>query len=187
MNRPPVPALSAVVRRAGRRYARGATLLEAVAFLGVAAIVMTGAIGLMHNSFRSATSERFVEESNALATNVRALYASPGSGGYAALSMTDLYNSHAFPGTLQAQGAGGAVTVTNAWGGAVTVTLGANNIPVLTYANVPKEACIDALLAGGNWVSVAVNSVAQSTSGETAAQAVAACSGASNTMAWGFS
>lgn len=170
-----------------RRKARGATLLEAIAFLSVAAIVTLGATALFGISFRGANAARLIDETNAIAASVRSLYALPGSGGYAALSMKDLYDNQAFPSTLHAATSGGSVTLTNTWNGAVTVTLDANNLPVLTYGNVPKDVCAATLLSAGDWLSVTVNGVAQATTLLTAAQAAAACASNANTIAWGFS
>lgn len=182
--------LASFVRPTGqsRVKERGATLLEAIAFLGVAAIVMLGALSLFGNSFTTASSSRLVQETNAIATGVKALYSSPGTGGYANLTMADLYNAQVFPSTLQATNSGGNVTVTNQWGGAVTVTVGANSLPVLTYKNVPQSVCISTLVASNNWLSITVNTVAQASATLNVTQATAACSSStSNTMVWGFS
>lgn len=187
MNSMPPPRTAALAGLRWPRRARGATLLEAIAFLGVAAIVTLGAVALFGVSFRGANAARLNEEINAIATNVRELYSLSGTGGYGALSMMDLYNHGAFPSTLQATKSGGTVTLTNAWNGAVTLTLSANALPVLTYANVPKDICTAVLLSSGNWVSVSVNDVARQTTGLTAVQAAAACSNKANTVAWGFS
>jgi hypothetical protein len=186
LKRHPAPLPAAAPRTGARRASRGATLLEAIAFLSVASIVILGALALFGSSFQSAASERLVQESNAVAANVRAAYLSAGTGGYAKLSMTDLYDAKAFPATLQASLSGTSVTLTDAWGGAVTVTLDGNGLPVLTYRNVPKGVCIAALLSSNNWTSVTVNGTAQASTSPSAAQATAACTSAANTIAWGF-
>lgn len=187
MNPQPPSRIAAIAGSRSRKRARGATLLEAIAYLSVAAIVTIGAVALFGVSFRGATAARLTDEINAIATNVRGLYSLAGSGGYGALSMTDLYHHGAFPGTLQGTQAGSNVTLTNAWNGAVTVTLNGNGLPVLTYTNIPKDVCAAVLVSSGNWVSLSVNNVAQPTTGLTAVQAAAACSNKSNTLAWGFS
>jgi len=187
LNRRPPHANPASTKLRSPRRERGATLLEATAFLAVAAIVILGAVALFGVSFTGAKSARLTDETNAIAANVRALYSSPGAGGYAALSMTDLYHSGAFPTSLQATVSGADVTLTNMWGGAVSIAPGANSLPVLTYGNVPKAVCIDTLLSSGNWLSVTVNNTALPTTSPTVAQATAACTGSSNTIAWGFS
>jgi len=182
----PLLPRSAPSRVGARRAARGATLLEAIAFLSVSGIVILGALALFGSSFKGAAAERLVDESNAVAANVRAAYQSAGTGGYAALSMTDLYNAKAFPDTLQASVSGSTVTLTDTWGGAVTVTLDSSGLPVLTYGNVPKEVCIAALLGSNNWRSVTVNGTALASATPTAAQATTACASSANTIAWGF-
>ncbi|WP_180970744.1 type 4 pilus major pilin [Burkholderia sp. WAC0059] len=165
------------------RRQRGATLLEAIAFLGVAAIVLLGALSLFNSSFTSASSDRLVQETNAIASNVRSLYSSPNTGGYQALSMTDMVTEGVFPTSLVVNSTNS--TVSNEWGGTVTVAL-ANGIPQLTYTNVPQSICIRALTSSTNWASITVNSSSLGTT-PTIAQAQSACSSlTSNTMAWGF-
>lgn len=178
---------AAIGKGHSRKKARGATLLEAIGFLSVAAIVALGATALFGVSFRGANAARLIDETNAIAANVRELYSLSNTGGYGALSMIDLYHHGAFPTSLQAASSGGNVTLTNAWSGTVTLTLSAGSLPVLTYGNVPKPVCTAALLSSGNWISITVNNVAQPTTGLTAAQAAAACASNANTIAWGFS
>lgn len=171
---------------APRGAQRGATLLEAVAFLGVSAIVITGVLSLFGISFTGASADRLVQETSAIATNVRALYSSSGSGGYQAMSMSDMVTEGIFPTSMQVTGTGASVAVYNQWGGTVSVSLGANGQPQVMYTGVPRNICIQALMASNNWTQITVNSTTYAPT-MTIAQTQTACSGATgNAIAWGF-
>jgi hypothetical protein len=61
-------------RRGLRRAQRGATLLEAIAYLGIAAIVVIGAIALLNGAFSSASSNQTAEQVTAIQTGIKKLY-----------------------------------------------------------------------------------------------------------------
>ncbi|KUZ65496.1 pilus assembly protein [Burkholderia ubonensis] len=137
-----------------RRYRkqRGASLLESIAYLGVAAIVIVGAIALLGSAFSSANTNRLAEELNAIQTGTKKLYMGQVNNyGNASLN-ANLIAAKVFPGTLPA---GNNNTVSNAWGGNVTVT-GSGQTFTVQYTNVPRDICINTLTAGGNWRSVAI-------------------------------
>ena len=62
----------------GNRLARqrGASLLEGIAYLGIAAIVVLGAVSLLTGAFGSAKANQTTEEVVAIRTSVRKLYLS---------------------------------------------------------------------------------------------------------------
>lgn len=161
---------------------RGASLLEGIAYLGVAAIVILGAIALLMNAFGSAESNRLVEEVTAIRTSVRKLYmgqsASYGTGSLNA----NLVSARAFPTTL-AVGADGT-TVRNAWNGNVTVT-GNNANFTVSYQAVPRDVCINALAGASGWIQVQVTGSAAITAFPvTPAAATTACAAAANEIVW---
>ncbi|KUZ68451.1 type 4 pilus major pilin [Burkholderia ubonensis] len=134
------------------RKQRGASLLESIAYLGVAAIVIVGAIALLGSAFSSANTNRLAEELNAIQTGTKKLYMGQVNNyGNASLN-ANLIAAKVFPGTLPA---GNNNTVSNAWGGNVTVT-GSGQTFTVQYTNVPRDICINTLTAGGNWRSVAI-------------------------------
>lgn len=53
---------------------RGASLLEGIAYLGIAAVVVLGAVSLLGGAFSSAKSNQATEEAVAMRTAVRKLY-----------------------------------------------------------------------------------------------------------------
>lgn len=128
---------------------RGASLLESIAYLGVAAIVIVGAIALLGSAFSSANTNKLTQELNAIQTGTRKLYMGQ-MNDYGNKDMNaNLIAAKVFPGTLT-PGTGSAVS--NTWGGSVTVT-GTGQTFTVVYTQVPKEVCINTLTAGGNWIS----------------------------------
>jgi hypothetical protein len=156
----------------------GASLLEAIAFLGVAATIIVGAVALLSTAFSSARSNRSHEEVMAISTGVKRLYMSQ-AGSYGTVDMTAaLANAKIFPSTLAV--IGGAVT--NAWNGAVVVT-GATSTFTISYADVPQEVCVELVADSVQWIGVSVNGTAL-TLPSTVAAASAACNAAANTVVW---
>ncbi|ABC36070.1 type 4 pilus major pilin [Burkholderia thailandensis] len=134
------------------RNERGASLLESIAYLGVAAIVIVGAIALLGSAFSSANTNRLAEELNAIQTGTKKLYMGQvNTYGTASLN-ANLIAAKVFPNTLPT---GTNDAVSNTWGGTVTVK-GAGQTFTVEYTNVPRDVCINTLTAGGNWVSAKV-------------------------------
>ncbi|KVN02765.1 type 4 pilus major pilin [Burkholderia stagnalis] len=134
------------------RKERGASLLESIAYLGVAAIVIVGAIALLGSAFSSANTNRLAEELNAIQTGTKKLYMGQVNN-YGKDSMNaNLIAAKVFPSTLPT---GANDTVSNTWGGTVTVT-GTGQAFTVKYTNVPRDVCINTLTAGGNWQSAAI-------------------------------
>ena len=95
---------------------RGASLLESIAFLGVAAIVILGAVALLMSSFGSANTNRAQQEITSIRTSVKKLYMGQ-SASYGSDDLTGaLVNARVFPTTLAVDSNG---IVLNAWNGGV--------------------------------------------------------------------
>ncbi|NHZ94506.1 type 4 pilus major pilin [Massilia sp. CCM 8734] len=156
------------------RYPRrqaGASLLEAIAYLGIAAIVILGAVSLLTGAFSSAQSNQAGEEVTAIRTAVRKLYMGQGYG-TGALNGT-LKTAGAFPGTLSVAADGKA---TNVWGGNVVVT-GTTGSFTIAYPALPQDVCLATLVAASGWQSIAAPGTASITTFPiTPAAAATACS-----------
>ncbi|WP_180970743.1 type 4 pilus major pilin [Burkholderia sp. WAC0059] len=187
-------------RAGARAHERGLTLLEAVAFLGVAAVVLVGAVTLIENANAAASASRLVDQVNTIASNVKALAGSATSGIYQEMNagstelMVDLVRAKVFPTTLQSETSQSGTLVVNEWGGAVSVApAGGSGAPIVGsvgYATVPRDVCTRALTAPGDWLEIRVNSTTVATDGATPtlAEAETACSSADdNVMNWLFS
>ncbi|KVL09771.1 type 4 pilus major pilin [Burkholderia ubonensis] len=153
------------------RKQRGASLLESIAYLGVAAIVIVGAIALLGSAFSSANTNRLAEELNAIQTGTKKLYMGQVNNyGNASLN-ANLIAAKVFPGTLPTDSKD---VVSNAWGGTVTVT-GTGQTFTVTYTQVPRDVCINTLTAGGNWQSAKVGDKSTVTYPVSPSNATGAC------------
>ncbi|WDD92556.1 pilus assembly protein [Burkholderia sp. FERM BP-3421] len=135
---------------------RGASLLESIAYLGVAAIVIVGAIALLGSAFSSANTNKLTQELNAIQTGTRKLYMGQ-MNDYGKVPMNaNLIAAKVFPGTLTPAAQN---VVSNTWGGTVTVT-GVGQTFTVVYTKVPRDVCINTLTAGGNWQSASIGTKA---------------------------
>jgi Tfp pilus assembly protein PilW len=158
----------------------GASLLEGIAYLGIAALVILGAVSLLAGAFSSAQTNRGAEEVVSIRTGVKKLYMGQ-SAAYAAGSMNaTLVAANVFPTTLAAAADG---TVTNTWGGTVAVT-GAGATFTVSYAAVPKDACINMMSAASGWLTVKVGSHAARPTPVAPDVAVTDCDATANTIVW---
>ncbi|WP_219723807.1 type 4 pilus major pilin [Burkholderia sp. WAC0059] len=167
------------------RRQRGATLLEGIAFLGIAAIILIGALALFTNAFRGAQGNQLTEEVNGLQAAIRKVY-EPGAGMETNLEAgtSGLIQAGVVPNTLTVTG----TTITNEWGGAVTVTWNAgDNAAEISYTDVPQPQCIAALTGSGdNWSQVGTASGGLTAPPVNATTAASDCGTSSNTLEWEF-
>jgi type II secretory pathway pseudopilin PulG len=160
------------------RRQRGASLLEAIAYLGIAAIVVMGAISLLTGAFSSAKSNQANEEVIGLRTAVRKLYM--GQTYPTADIVSTLIAAKAVPGTLAVDGA----TLKNSWGGTVAIA-GSGTGFTITYPSVPKDVCVSMLSGASGWTSVTANGgTAVTTFPLSAASAGTLCSATDNSVVY---
>lgn len=134
------------------RYQQGASLLEGIAYLGIAAIVILGAVSLLTGAFSSAQANRLSEELIAMRTGIKKLYMSQSSG-YGTVSLSEnLKTARLFPSTMSVSTATPPV-VTNSFGGLVDVT-GATNFFTISYAAIPQDVCLSAISGASGWFSI---------------------------------
>ncbi|CAI8693419.1 pilus assembly protein [Burkholderia cepacia] len=167
----------------GAALQRGASLLEAISYLGIAAIVVIGAIALLAGAFSSANTNSITEQVNAIQSGVKKLYMGQ-SASYANLSNSVLASAGVFPSTLAPASGSGAIT--NMWNGTITVAAATNNSNqfTITYTNVPRSVCVNSVTAGGSWISITVNETALTLPATPDSAATACASGDTNTVAW---
>ncbi len=172
--RPGVRAL-----RKARGAQRGASLLEAIAYLGIAAIVVIGAVALLNGAFSSAGTNELAEQVNAIQAGVKKLYMGQTTG-YTDISNSVLHAAGVFPSTVPVDAANNA---TDNWGGAVLIASPSAGTFTISYANVPAAVCINAVTAGGSWTGISVNGTVVALP-PTPATAQAACNVANNLILW---
>jgi len=159
---------------------RGASLLEGIAYLGIAAIVVLGAVSLLTGAFGSAKANQTSEELIAMRTAVRKLYTGqPYTNGSL---LPDLIAANAVPNTL-VRGAGN--TLTNSWAGNVTVTGDGGGLFTITYNSVPQDVCVAVISGANGWNQITVGGGTPIAAfPATAAQATAACGAGNNVIAF---
>jgi hypothetical protein len=157
---------------------RGTSLLEGIAYLAIAALVILGAIALLVSAFSGANTNRTATELSSLRTGVKKLYMGNASSYGNASLLPELISSKVLPGTLSVNG--GAVV--NSWGGQVLVD-GVGPSFTITYGSVPQDVCVQVVSSGGDWNGVSVNGGALPVPA-TPAQAGAACGTNANTVVW---
>jgi hypothetical protein len=149
----------------------GASLLEGIAYLGIAAIVILGAVSLLASAFGNAQANRSTEETVSLRTAARKLFSGQS---YPSAMTAALVSAKAVPGTMNVDTSNG--TVTNSFGGAVVVA-GSGGTFTITYPAVPQDVCINMLSGASGWVSIGQqNATAITTMPITAANATTICS-----------
>lgn len=160
---------------------RGASLLEGIAYLGIAAIVILGAVSLLASAFGSAQSNQSIEEVVSIRTAVKKLYSGQA---YGAGDITGtLITARALPGSLRPNADNTAVT--NSWSGAVTVVGAADGSTfAITYTLVPQDVCVNMISGATGWsqISGAANANAIIAFPATPAGANLVCGAATNTI-----
>jgi type II secretory pathway pseudopilin PulG len=155
----------------------GASLVEAVLFLVVVAVILIGVFALFSGAFSSSKVQTEMSYVQALAGDVESLYATNHDYGTADITAT-LTSTKNAPSPMIV-----GATLVNSWGGQVTVT-GASTVFIISSAGIPQKECIQLAQVSINPVAISINGTAQ-TLPLTVAAATTACSSAtSNTIAW---
>lgn len=129
---------------------RGASLLEGIAYLGIAALVVLGAVSLLTGAFGSAKANQTTEEVVALRTSVRKMYAGQPYNGDA-LMMANMVTAKAIPNTLVVAANG---VITNGWAGVVTLTGASASTFTISYTNVPQDVCVSVVSGANGWTKI---------------------------------
>lgn len=161
---------------------RGASLLEAIAYLGVAAVVVLAAVSLLQNAFGSARSNQTTEELTGLRTAVRKMYS--GQPYNDAAMLANMITAKAIPGTLTIAADG--KTINNTWGGTVTPASANAGTFTITYTQMPADVCMNVVSGATGWTKIADGADANQITAFPAAAALAAklCSTDANTVAF---
>ena len=159
---------------------RGASLLEGIAYLGIAAIVVLGAVSLLTGAFSSAQSNRVSEEVISIRTGVKKLFMGESAGYGAAPLDAMMISAKVIPTTLTVT----AGVINNAWGGTVAIA-GATNQFTITYTLVPQDACISLISGASGWFSITAGGAAAIlTFPAKPSDAVIQCAAPTNTIVW---
>jgi hypothetical protein len=160
----------------------GTSLLEGIAYLGIAAIVILGAVSLLTSAFSGADTNRTISEVTSIRTAVKKLYMGQSASYGTSTLNADLAASKVFPTTVTVNTSTGAAT--NTWNGAITVT-GASSQFLIGYTSVPQDVCINVVSGSSGWAAVQINGgTSRTVFPVTPAQASNDCSQSSNTIVW---
>lgn len=154
----------------------GFTLLDAVlwfAIFGFGAMLLFGKFNVLLGSSKS-SAERDVY--NVVVSQVKKVYMGGGTATPGDITSTLITKGGVFSKPFTA----GVSTVTNSYGGAVTVTDNGSTF-TLSSSGYPTEVCTDLAQAAGDWISVTVNGSSLTLPVNLQA-AVAACGVSSNTV-----
>lgn len=158
------------------RSEAGATLLEALAFMAITAIIIIGSVVLLRSAFTKNDVVDTLTQITAIQTNVRAAHT--GKTTYGTVDMTaGLITAGAFPQNMVS-----GTTVKNNFDGNVTV-VGNDRTFYINFTAIAKEGCAQIVQAvdASLFKSLTVNSVAV-TLPTTVASAATACNAATNAI-----
>jgi hypothetical protein len=161
---------------------RGASLLEGIAYLGIAAIVVLGAVSLLTTAFGSAKTNQSTEELISLRTGAKKLFA--GQSYPAGDMLGSMITANAQPASLVVNKTAVPPTANNTFGGAVTV-VGATTSFKITYNSVPQDVCVGMVSGANGWTQIdqgGANTI--TTFPATAAQAATVCGNATNSISF---
>jgi Tfp pilus assembly protein PilE len=179
---------SAYARKLHTSRKRGATLMEMVAWLALAAMIIAGALVLWNVANGSRQTTQALTQLNQVQTAVRTLY--NGQSNYLGLTTAALVTAK----SVQQSMISGA-TIRHAYNGTVvvlpatTTNGGANSAFSIAFANIPQDACQQMLtkdLGRGVYSAGASVVAVQPNLPFNVASAATSCSAAYNTVTWVF-
>ncbi len=147
-------------RLAPKRHQRGLSMLDFIIYIGLAVFVISLVLYVASIVRNRADVVATEQEITILGEATRNAFATQNSYGTADIT-TYLANSNDVIGSLRKTVSGATTTLTNKWGGSVSVT-GNTTSFTLVYNSMPKAVCNKLLprLLTPNWTSVTVGSTA---------------------------
>lgn len=161
------------------RYQAGISLLEAIIGVAILAIVASFVTGLAGGAFSGTSTVKSGNETKALIAGTKS--ATGGTANYGTASLnTGLIAGGLVPNTLSVSGS----TITNSFGGTVTVT-GATNNFTIAETLIPKDVCVKKLTTLDPGVlSVVVNTGTSTSPPININSAAGLCNAATNTITY---
>ena len=184
-----------------RRQQVGATLLEALAFLGIAAIVVVGAISMFRAAQGSAQANAMISEINSHRSAIKNIYATQSYGGSAVYDLSGTLSLSGLPALSRTLNLAkslpdtyanmGLNTFRTSYGALFKAYAGLStdgtDLFILNFSQVSQEVCLKvAPQIGGAWLGLQINAnpfVPTDTQTFPVATADAQCTpGTSNTL-----
>ncbi|MDH0794619.1 type 4 pilus major pilin [Stenotrophomonas maltophilia] len=165
----------------GASRQQGATVLEIMAWMAIAALIIGGAIAGIASGWSSYKENKEGDHVTALIANTKKLQSVSGYGASGTNLVPSLIATNGVPGDMTVSGN----TLTNRYGGTITVVSTGLGYTV-TSPGLPANACIavakSVSSAGG--VTTKINSGSASTTPVDTVTATAACTSATNSLAF---
>lgn len=131
---------------------RGATLIEAVAFLAIAIAIVLGALSVWSMAASTSRENQARQEIIGMQNGVRSLFQNQSS--YAGLDNALALKAGVVPTTLKIAG----TSIRNPWNGAVALSPAGSNLQfVIAYDNIPEDACVKLATINSDFEQVQIN------------------------------
>lgn len=167
-------------QRAGVSRQRGATLIEIILYLAVAAIIIFAVFSLFGNAFGGGKSQSETANIQGLVSGVNSLYGTQRTYPTGSL-IPALIKAKAAPSSMVVQG-GATNSLRNSWGGAVAVN-GSENYYTIQTTGVPARACIELAQMSVGAVGFGINGQGLN-SPASATDSANTCTAENNTLSW---
>lgn len=132
---------------------KGASLIEGIAYLVIASLVIGGALALNQNAVSSNSSSQMLRDINAIRSSTQQFFMGQGSYGTTSLNNALIVASK-IPSSMSVSGS----TISTPMGGTLTVTGNTNNFRI-AITNVPADVCSNLITnASTGWTSVQIGS-----------------------------
>lgn len=133
--------MKAKIQAMNKATKRGLTLIEALLFLGIAAVVIVGAVILYNNTSNSARTNEALTQLQSYSTGVKGLYSGTSSYGTGSI-LPAVINGGVAP-----RSAVNGTNLVNPWGDG-TAIFGNGGTFHIYFQNVPQDSCVRILTAG---------------------------------------
>jgi len=130
-----------ILKKMKTKTKHGLTLIEALLFLGIAAIVIVGAVVLYNNASNSQRTNDALAQIQSYSTGIKGLYSSVSNYGNSSLTPTIIN------GGIAPSNAVNGNALVNPWGHA-TELLGAGSTFQIIFQDVPQDSCTRLLSSG---------------------------------------
>lgn len=137
----------------------GMTLIELIAALGVAAVVIVGALSLYQSADASQKSNELLSGITSVRGAIRQLF----GGNYSGELLLAVANSNKLPSSWIPTGSAGAYTAVNNVFGTVTVTATTATTMTMVLNRIPSSVCSSVATAVQGWDSISIGTTVVAT------------------------
>lgn len=166
-------------RKTGVSRQRGATLVEIILYLAVAAIVIFAVFSLFSNAFGGGKSQSEITSIQGIASGVNSIYGTQRTYPSGSLVPALIQTKAAPSATIDPSS---TTSLRNSFGGAITV-IGYDTQYQISTGGLPQRACAELAQINIGAIGMNINGT-ETPSPATAGNAVANCNGNPNTITW---